>query len=155
MTRWLNEQEQEAWRAFLWTAQLLQDSLDRQLRRDSGIPQTYYMVLVMLSESPGRCLTMSRLAEATKGSASRLSHAVARLEERGWIRRAKHPEDGRTIVAELTDEGFAALEEAAPGHVTEVRRVLFDQLTPEQVAQLSAICHQALEILAPEAECES
>jgi DNA-binding MarR family transcriptional regulator len=68
-----------------------------------------------------------------------VSHAVARLEERGWVRRVDCPTDRRGQIAELTEDGYAALSEAAPGHVEQVRRSLFDALTPEQVSQLAAI----------------
>jgi DNA-binding MarR family transcriptional regulator len=137
--RWLNDEEQRTWRGFLWTFQQLQDALERQLQRDSSMPHAYYMILAMLSEAPGGMRTMTELAEITRFSASRLSHAVARLEEVGWVRRAKHSTDRRTTIAQLTDDGFAVLEEAAPGHVEEVRRRLFDQLSPEQQRQLGDI----------------
>jgi DNA-binding MarR family transcriptional regulator len=82
---------------------------------------------------------MSQLAEAASASKSRASHAVARLEERGWVRRADCPTDRRGQVAELTDEGYAVLVATAPGHVAQVRTSLFDHLTAAQVAQLKAI----------------
>ena len=85
--RWLSDAEQEAWRAFLAFLTGLEDRLDRQLQRDAGMPHAYYQVLAMLSEAPGRTLRMSELAVATTSSPSRLSHAVARLEEKGWVRR--------------------------------------------------------------------
>ncbi|MEU8177787.1 MarR family transcriptional regulator [Microbispora hainanensis] len=138
-TRWLDDEEQRTWRAYLRTSQLLQEALERQLQRDSGMPHAYYMILVVLSESPGRTMTMTELAAILQYSVSRLSHAVSRLEEKGWVRRLKRPEDRRTTVAELTEEGFAALVEAAPGHVEEVRRVLFDPLSPRQVRQFGEI----------------
>src|SRR6202008_2624077 len=80
-----------------------------------------------------------QLAEAPSASKSRSSHAVARLEERGWVRRVDCPTDRRGQVAELTDEGYAALAAAAPGHVEQVRESLFDGLATGQVAQLKAI----------------
>ncbi|WP_019634222.1 MarR family winged helix-turn-helix transcriptional regulator [Actinomadura atramentaria] len=134
--RWLDDDEQRTWRAFLWTSRLLNEALDRQLQQDAGMPHAYYMILAMLSESPGRTLAMSELARTVCSSPSRLSHAVKRLEERGWVRRAKHPEDRRTTLAELTDEGFAVLAAAAPGHVEAVRRHLFDPLTRAESAHL-------------------
>ena len=137
--RWLDADEQRTWRAFLSASTLLFDQLDRELQRDSGMPHTYYEILVRLSETPGHALRMSQLAEATSASKSRSSHAVARLEERGWVRRSDCPTDRRGQVAELTDEGYAALADAARGHVEQVRRSLFDALTPEQMAQLKAI----------------
>jgi len=144
MTRWLDAEEQRAWRAFLSATQLLNTQLDRELQRDSGIPHTYYEILVRLSEAPDRVLRMSELATVAESSRSRLSHAVARLEEAGWVRRESCPTDRRGAFARLTDEGFAALAAAAPAHVESVRRHLFDRLTPEQVRQLAAISEVVL-----------
>lgn len=137
--RWLTAEEQRAWRSFLDATQLLFSSIEGQLQRESGIPHGYYEILVRLSEAPDRALRMSQLAEASVSSKSRLSHAVARLEERGWVERLDCPTDRRGQVARLTEAGFAALASAAPSHVEQVRRVLFDVLTEDQVAQLSAI----------------
>src|SRR5919206_1467632 len=134
--RWLDADEQKAWRAWLYSGLLLQDRLDRELTRETGISHAYYEILVQLSEAPGRMLRMSELAERSLSSRSRLSHAVARLEERGWVRRQVCEEDGRGQLAVLTDEGFAALEAAAPVHVESVRTHLFDQLSPAQVAAM-------------------
>jgi DNA-binding MarR family transcriptional regulator len=138
-TRWLSAEEQRAWRAFLQAAARVDDALDRQLQRDSGMPHAYYQVLAMLSEAPQRTLRMSELAQLTTSSASRLSHAVARLEEKGWVRREKHPTDRRGALAVLTDAGWDAVVAAAPGHVAAVRAAVFDRLDPAQVAQLRAI----------------
>ncbi|MGI5417337.1 MarR family winged helix-turn-helix transcriptional regulator [Actinomadura luteofluorescens] len=150
--RWLDDDEQETWRAFLWTSRLLGEALDRQLQRDSGLPHTYYMILAMLSEAPGRALTMTELAEIVHSSPSRLSHAVNRLEEAGWVSRCKPAADRRTTIARLTDEGFAVLAEAAPGHVAEVRRHLFDPLTREQMLEFREILHALLGSLDPDRE---
>lgn len=139
-TRWLTADEQRAWRAFLDATQLLFSTVEGQLQRESGIPHGYYEILVRLSEAPDRALRMSQLAEASTSSKSRLSHAVARLEERGWVERLDCATDRRVQIARLTESGFAALEGAAPGHVEQVRRSLFDQLSAEQVGQLAAIC---------------
>ncbi len=137
--RWLSAEEQRAWRAFLTACQTLFGAIDAQLQRDAGLPHGYYEILVRLSESPGRALRMSQLAEASTSSKSRLSHAVARLEERGWIHRTSCPTDRRGQIAQLTEDGMAALAAAAPGHVAQVRRSLIDQLSPEQIGQLQAI----------------
>lgn len=137
--RWLTAEEQHAWRAFLTATQTLFSSIEGQLQHESGIPHGYYEILVRLSEAPGRALRMSQLAEASASSKSRLSHAVARLEERGWVARLDCPTDRRGQVAQLTDTGFAVLEAAAPGHVEHVRQSMFDQLSVDQVAQLTAI----------------
>ena len=138
-TRWLNAEEQGIWRAYLNSHRLLLDAIDAQLRRDSGMPHAYYEILVRLSESDGRSLRMAELADVTRVSASRLSHAITRLEERGWVRREECATDRRGQVAVLTDEGFAALEAAAPGHVETVRSVIFDTLDDDQARRLGEI----------------
>lgn len=143
--RWLDDDEQATWRAYLATVQLVDQALDRQLQRDAGMPHAYYMLLAMLSEAPGRSLRMSDLAAVTNSSQSRVSHAVARLEELGWIRRDRAPADRRGSVAVLTDSGYEVLAATAPGHVEAVRRVLFDPLTSAQVRHLAEICHAVLE----------
>ena len=138
-TRWLDGDEQRTWRAFLTANRLLMDTLDRQLQHEAGIPHTYYEILVRLSEVPDRALRMSQLAASSMSSRSRLSHAVARMEETGWVRRRECPTDRRGAVCELTDAGMEAIRAAAPGHVEAVRTNLFDQLTPEQVVALRGI----------------
>jgi DNA-binding MarR family transcriptional regulator len=147
--RWLDAEEQQVWRSYLAVTRLLAAELDRELQQQSGIPHTYYEILVRLSEAPGRTLRMSQLAAASDSSRSRLSHAVTRLEDLGWVRRENCGTDRRGLFAILTDEGFAALEAAAPGHVESVRQHLFDKLSPTQVEQLGEICGAVLDGLRP------
>ena len=137
--RWLSGDEQRTWRDFLTATQWLFASVDGQLQRDAGMPLAYYEILVRLSEAPDRSLRMTQLAAASASSKSRVSHAVARLEERGWVRRTDCPTDRRGQIAELTDAGYAALSAAAPGHVEQVRRVLLDPLSAGQLRQLGEI----------------
>lgn len=139
MTRWLTDDEQQTWRALLDMNRFLTEAADRQLQRDSGIPVTYYAILVTLSEAPDRRMRMSALADAVEGSQSRLSHAVSRLEDRGWVERRRCDSDGRGWYAILTDAGFEALQAAAPGHVECVRRIVFDVLTLQQQADLREV----------------
>jgi DNA-binding MarR family transcriptional regulator len=150
MTRWLDPEEQRTWRAFLTASRALMATLDRELQRDADMPHAYYEILVRLSEAPDRRLRMSDLAEATGGSRSRLSHAVARLSESGWVHREDCPTDRRGQVAVLTEHGFEALAAAAPGHVDGVRRHLFDPLSPAQVDQLRRISEALVEHLGPD-----
>ena len=138
-TRWLSADEQFAWRSFVDGVRGLMDVLDRQLQADSNLPHSYFEVLIPLSEAEGRTMRMSELAEAARSSRSRLSHAVARLEERGWVRRVDCATDRRGQLAQLTDAGFAVVEAAAPGHVAAVREYLIDRLSPEQITALGEI----------------
>jgi DNA-binding MarR family transcriptional regulator len=142
--RWLTPAEMRAWLSYVATSSLLEAELDRQLQRDSGMPHAYYQILAILSDAPNRTLRMSDLAALTQSSQSRLSHAVNRLESNGWIRRSQCAHDRRGTLATLTDQGYAVLEVAAPGHVRTVRRYLFDRLTSEQVDQLADILETVL-----------
>ncbi|ONI74967.1 MarR family transcriptional regulator [Actinosynnema sp. ALI-1.44] len=137
--RWLDAREQMIWRGFLGATGSFMEHLDRQMQRDSGMPLAYFEILAVLSEMPGRSLRMSELATMCRSSRSRLSHAVSRLEEAGWVRRRACESDKRGQFAELTEEGFKVLERAAPGHVMTVREHLFDVLTAQQLDQLDEI----------------
>jgi len=148
-TRWLDPDEQRTWRAFLTAVRLLEDRLESQLQRDAGVPHAYYEVLVRLSEAPGRALRMSELAAAVGHSRSRLSHAVSRLEGRGWVGRSACPGDGRGQVAALTDGGLEALRGLAPGHVEAVRSALFDALSATQTTALRQASEALVAHLAP------
>jgi DNA-binding MarR family transcriptional regulator len=145
--RWLSEDEQRTWRAFVQAARLLFDQLEEELDRQTDVPAAYYEVLAPLAEAPGRRLRMSDLASLSRSSRSRLSHSVARLESLGWIRREPCETDRRGAFAVLTDEGFARLEAAAPVHVEGVRTHLFDQLEAEQLRELRRISEHMLEHL--------
>jgi DNA-binding MarR family transcriptional regulator len=141
---WLNELEQEAWRALVVLTQLLPGALDRQLQADAGVAHSDYAVLVTLSESPSRRMRMSDLASIMDYSQSRLSHAMNRIEKLDWVRREPCPSDKRVFYAVLTDRGHAILTEAAPGHVSHVRRIVFDHLSTTQVRQLCRIAEAIL-----------
>ncbi|GAA1979412.1 MarR family winged helix-turn-helix transcriptional regulator [Amycolatopsis minnesotensis] len=147
--RWLSDHEQRVWRDFSAAFDMFRAHVEGQLQHESGMPHTYYEVLVKLSEAPSHTLRMSELAEASRSSRSRLSHAVARLEANGWVRRESCPTDKRGAWATLTAEGVAVLEAAAPGHVEAVRQGLFDALTPEQVTALGEISAAILGQLTP------
>jgi DNA-binding MarR family transcriptional regulator len=148
--RWLDADERQAWSALANTLIRLPSALDAQLHRDAGIWHYEYQVLAVLSEAPGRTLRMSALAKQTEGSLPRLSQAVARMQQRGWVRRAADPTDGRYTLAFLTDEGVTKLTEAAPGHVEEVRRLVFDPLTKAQIRQLREIGRRIMRATDPD-----
>ena len=134
--RWLTADEQRTWRAFIRTVHLIDAALDAQLQQDAGITHIQYSILAMLSEAPDRSLRMTELADVTESSRSRLSHAVSRLEGLGWVERRVCPTDKRGQIAALTDDGFAVLESAAPGHVERVRTSIFDVISMDEAATL-------------------
>lgn len=137
--RWLTRGELEAWLRLQSVVELLPGALDAQLRRDADLTHYEYLLLAMLSEAPERTLRMSHLASATNATLPRLSHVVTRLERDGYVERRPAPDDRRATLARLTEAGWAKVVASAPGHVERVRRLVFDALTPEQVAQLHEI----------------
>jgi DNA-binding MarR family transcriptional regulator len=139
VTRWLDEDEQRAWRAFLRLQAQLAARLNRQLQSDSGLSLADYAVLAQLSEAPERRLRPYELQRDLEWEQSRLSHHLARMQRRGHVRREECTVDGRGAFIALTDAGRAAIEAAAPGHVEAVRRLFFDRLTGQQVAALNRI----------------
>lgn len=134
--KWLTAAEVDSWLSVVRLMTWLPWSIDQQLRRDSNLGMVEYQVLARLSQSPERTLRMSSLADFTNASLSRLSHLVKRLEARGLVRREPDPADGRFTNAMLTEQGYQALVEAAPGHVAHVRSLVIDVLSPEQLRRL-------------------
>lgn len=142
--RWLTSTEMAAWLNVTQLLMLLPTALDRQLRDDAGLPHAHYRILTMLSAEQDGSMRMTQLARRSGTTTTRLSHAVSVLEERGWVERSACPTDKRGQVARLTDEGWSFLRTAAPGHVTEVRRLVFDHLTDDDVARLREITAKIL-----------
>jgi len=136
---WLTRQEQEAWLAVATIAMQLPGVLDAQLQRDSAIGFFEYSVLSWLSMAEQRTVRMSELAELSRGSLSRLSNVVKRLEQRDLVRRVPDPTNGRYTNAVLTDAGWECVVQAAPGHVNAVRQFIFDPLTTAQVQALREV----------------
>lgn len=147
---WLDEDEIRTWLKFRAVVELYPSILDSQLRRDAQLTHMEYQVLAMLSEAPGGSLRMSVLASRTNSSLTRMSHVVTRLSERGIVARQACELDGRATNVVLSDAGRARLQDAAPGHVAQVRRSFVDALTPEQLDQLDAICEAILGRIDPD-----
>jgi DNA-binding MarR family transcriptional regulator len=130
--RWLTPDQQRCWRAYLEGTARLSEALGRQLETEAGLSLAEYEVLVRLSESDGRTMRMSVLADSLAHSRSRVTHTVARMEKHGLVARQTCSADGRGVNCHLTDAGFARLEAAAPGHVAQVRESLVDVLDDAQ-----------------------
>lgn len=146
-TRWLSADEQQVWRAYLETTQRLWEQLARELDDAGDLPLAEYEVLVRLSESDGGRMRMSELADALSHSRSRLTHTVARMQQRGLVTRVPSDDDGRGVLAEVTARGLEALREHADVHVGGVREHLFDQMDAEEVAVLGRVLGRVREHL--------
>lgn len=142
--RWLDEDEEGAWRAYRRMRALLDLEISRDLATDSGLSDADYDVLSNLSESPDERCRLKALAERMLWTESRLSHHITRMEARGLVRRQRATGDGRGTVVALTDEGRRVLIDAAPGHVASVRRAFIDLMTPEQVTGLRTLAETVI-----------
>ncbi|MGC3859562.1 MarR family winged helix-turn-helix transcriptional regulator [Micromonospora chersina] len=145
--RWLDARETRAWRGYRRMRRLLDLELARELMQDAGLSEPDYDVLSDLSETPDQRLRLSELADRMLWSRSRLSHHLARMQQRGLVTREEHPSDGRGSIVVLTPAGRAAIEAAAPGHVAAVRRHLIDLLTPDEIDALGALTQRVVDRL--------
>lgn len=123
----------------------LPTALDIQLRRDSQLSLLEYYVLARLSDDPQHTVRLSQLAILTNAELSRISHLISRLERRGFVRRQPDSCDGRFTNAVLTDDGYAHLVAAAPGHVARVRELVIDVLDRTELASLRTSCERIIE----------
>ncbi|GAA0548685.1 MarR family winged helix-turn-helix transcriptional regulator [Paractinoplanes ferrugineus] len=146
---WLSHDEKAAWLSLTAMLMTLPAAIDAQLKRDSGLNFFEYSILVSLERPENHKVRMSVLAMMAGGSMSRLSHAVSRLERQGWVRRVAADGEPRCVSAELTEAGLAVLVAAAPGHVREARRLVFDPLTAAQVKQLQKACREIVGVTDP------
>lgn len=133
--QWLDAEEMTAWIRLMALMEVLPSAIDAQLKRDSGMNRFEYMVLAGLSDSPDHTMPMSDLALMASGSLSRLSHALGRLEAKGWVER-RPVGVGRRVDVVLTEAGAAANAAAAAAHVREARRLVIDALTRQQLTRL-------------------
>lgn len=148
--RWLEPDEQQSWRAFVTMQTQLNAYLARDIQAHTALSMPDFAVLVALTDAC-RGVRAFSLAETLQWEKSRLSHHLARMERRGLVTRGGCAEDGRGQQVAVTPAGRAAIEAAAPHHVETVRRVIFDALTPDEVAALGAISRRVLDRLAAEA----
>jgi DNA-binding MarR family transcriptional regulator len=146
---WLSAEQLEDWKALMALTLALPAALDSQLKRESCVTSFEYHVLAALSESPGRALPMSVLANLSNGSMSRVSHVVARLEQAGWVERQASQMSGCRTEAHLTEAGWRKVQQTAPGHVREARRIVVDVLSPEELKTLGAAARKIVQLADP------
>jgi DNA-binding MarR family transcriptional regulator len=110
------EARAQGWRTLAALHARIEDTLERALQREHNLSVSEYSVLDVLSRQDGFCLRMNQLSTAVVLSRSATTRLVARLEQRGLLRRCLTPEDRRGIYTEVTADGRAALERARPTH---------------------------------------
>ena len=150
--RWLSAQEERVWRRWLTLNARLSAMLHKELQDDAGLSMPDFEVLVHLTDSPQGRIRVTDLAKALQWERSRVSHHVTRMERRRLVQRVECAEDGRGAFIVITPPGRAAIEQAAPGHVNAVRRLVFDALSDEEVKAFATIIEKALTQLDNEPE---
>ena len=149
-TRWLDDEEALAWRAWVDLNAQLSARLNRELQAASGLSLSDYEILVALTDAdvPDRSLRMFELGERLQWEKSRVSKQVSRMEARGLVERRHCADDRRGAFVELTDAGLAAIAAAAPSHVALVRELFFEGLDADQVRSLGKFATTVLARLA-------
>ena len=147
---WLDESQLAAWLTLVGFSEVFPASVDAQLKERLGVNRFEYSVLAMLSEEAGHALVMTDLAAVTFGSLSRLSHAVGRLEQRGWLERLPGEGGRRHTVVTLTDAGLRAIREAAPDHAAHLQDVMIDPLTDDELVALTPSARKLIARIDPE-----
>jgi DNA-binding MarR family transcriptional regulator len=137
--RWLTTEEQRLWRGWLRLNARLSAQLAREMQDADGLSSSDFEVLVNLTDTPEGRVRVSDLAAQMIWERSRVSHHVTRMERRGLVQRVECKEDGRGAWVVITPAGETAIQKAAPGHVASVRRLVFDALTTDEVATMSAL----------------
>jgi DNA-binding MarR family transcriptional regulator len=137
--KWLSGDEEKAWRGFVALRIGLVGHLARQLAQECGITEAEFEVLVVVSEAPGQRIRSRELGKALNWERSRLSHQIARMEERGMVAREQCENDARGFDVLLTKAGLKAIQAAAPKHLEAVRHCFIDLLTPAQMKALANI----------------
>ena len=149
---WLSADAQHLWRRWLRLNALLPTVLHRELQADAGLSLPDFEVLVQLTDTPEGRIRVTDLARELNWERSRLSHHITRMESRGLVERSECREDGRVAWVMLTKKGRATIERAAPGHAATVRRLIFDDLTPQESKVMSGVIDKVLDRLTDEAE---
>ncbi|NJC73384.1 MarR family transcriptional regulator [Planosporangium thailandense] len=145
--RWLDETERRAWLSLMTLVIVGLPEIERTFRAH-GLVHVEYGLLAALSEQPDG-LRLCDLAQSMNVSPSRLSHRMRKLIERGYVQVRGSDDDGRVSIAVITEAGRRLIEEVAPQHAADVRRLLFDRLSREQTAALADALASVAGQLAP------
>ena len=148
--KWLDARENRAWRAFMHAHHRLSVRLNQLQLQDSGLTKADYELLAVLSEDPAGRMPAREVCAQLQWEKSRLSHQVRHLKEQGLVGREPNPADGRSSMVCLLPAGRRAIEDAAPQHVHNVRRIFVDLFTPAELDTLAALHERVLHHLAEE-----
>jgi len=144
--------ELRSWQNFLEAALRLSAALNRGLVESHRLTLVDVRLLDMLNKSPNGSARMGDLAEALMSLPSRITRQIRRLEVQGLVQREASPDDGRGVLATITDEGRAAVKDAMITYGQSIRLHFLGHLTRPQVAAIGENCRRinaGLKVVAP------
>lgn len=126
-----------AWGGLLKVHAAVAPLIDARLRRDSGMPLSWYDVLLELNAAPDRQLTMSEVAARVTLSRTRISRVIDELVAHGLVERHSHPTDRRSAYAAITKAGRDRLRKAAPVYLASIEREFSSHLSPAEATTIA------------------
>jgi len=135
----LNPDEEIAWRALAYLVTHLSRVLEQDLAKETNVTLSEYVVLVHLSEAEHRCLRIGDLAVNSDLSPSRMSRLVDEMARHGYVTKNPCSDDGRSMLATLTPHGMKTLKKVYPAQLRNVRKRVFDLLSPDDVLPLGGM----------------
>jgi DNA-binding MarR family transcriptional regulator len=135
----LDAQQLGAYFALMEVAGLLQYAVDEHLRADGDLSYVQFQILARLVDAPEGRARMTDLADGVVYSRSGLTYQAGLLDKRGLITRSPSPDDERSVIVTVTAAGRQLIAQVLPGHVEQVRQLLFEPMTGEDLAALSTV----------------
>ena len=134
--------EQRAWENYLDSALRMYATLNRGLADTHKLGLVDVRLLELLDRSPTGSLRMGDLAEALLALPSRVTRQIRRLEGLGLVERTSSPEDGRGVLAAITDDGRETVAKAMVTYSEAVRLNFLSQLSRPQMAAMGESCRR-------------
>ena len=125
-----------AWAGVLRAHAAVLPKLERALA-PTGLPLTWYDVLMVTNAAPDRRLRMTELGRQAVVSRERVNRVVSELERAGLIERQPNPDDKRSSYAAITAEGRKRLRAAAPIYLAAVRDHFLVHLSDSETKAIS------------------
>lgn len=124
------------WAALLRVHAAVVPKLARALAA-TGLPISWYDVLLVLNAAPDRRLRMSELGRQAVVSREQVSRVVTELEKAGLVKRQPNPDDKRSSYAAITAAGRKRLRSAAPAYLAAIEQHFSSHLSDDEVRVLA------------------
>lgn len=134
--------EQRSWQNFLDSALRLYATLNKSLVAQHHLTLNDVRLLDMLDKSPTGAARMGDLADALMSLPSRVTRQIRRLEMQGLVRRNASPDDGRGVLASITEDGRVRVREAMVTYGNDVRSHFLGRLSRSQIAAMGENCRR-------------